>query len=312
MDKWTNQRRVVGTCLALLIFGWIPVFSGHLWAQPARLPQLAEGVLITIPATPEDAETVTGPRELRRLSEGAPDWTPHFLPPNETLASLTKRTMFRRAVYQLEFSFKPVRLLTLDQPDGSTRRIWYLLYQVKNTGGYLQPVAEPDAFGNDQFRAATGKRTERFFPLMLLRAHEFDRVYPDQVLPSVVRRIHAIEIRDPQVPLYDSVSITQVKIRPSSDAEDRGVWGVALWPDVDRRTDFFSVYVQGLSNAYRWSDEELTYKTLQLNFWRPGDAVFEAEAEFRYGVPGLTDNRPQSLKLYGITEPRANRWIYLP
>ena len=71
----------------------------------------------------------------------------------------------------------------------------------------------------------------------------------------------------------------------STPEDDRSVWGVVTWEDVDPRIDFFTVDVKGLSSAYRWEDPEgafkagdkpatgrkLTQKTLQLNFWRPGD-----------------------------------------
>ncbi len=272
---------------------------------------------MTVPATPEDAETVVGPRPLPPIATEAPAWNPHFLPENETLSALARDVTLRRAVWQFEFSFKPMRMLVIDQPAGESRRIWYLLYKIKNTGSYIRSIAEPDPFGNDQFRTASGVKTERFFPLFLLRAHEFDQVSPDRLVPGVMARIHAIEIKDPRVPLYDSVSITKVPIEPSSKTVDRGVWGVATWPDLDRRIDFFSVYIQGLSNAYRWEDGEdgqprLTYKTLMLNFWRPGDAVFETEREFRYGLPSLQDDRERILRVYGLAEPLDYQWIYLP
>ena len=80
---------------------------------------------------------------------------------------------------------------------------------------------------------------------------------------------------------------------------------MATWTDMDPSMDRFSIFVRGLSNAYQWVDQpggfkpgdppgsgrKLTQKTLQLNFWRPGDAVYEHEAEIRYGIPGDVDYR---------------------
>ena len=78
------------------------------------------------------------------------------------------------------------------------------------------------------------------------------------------------------------------------------MWGVATWTDVDPRIDFFSVYVGGLTNAYRWErharapikpgdppgkGRQFARKMLQLNFWRPGDELQPIERELRYGVP---------------------------
>ena len=81
------------------------------------------------------------------------------------------------------------------------------------------------------------------------------------------------------------------------------IWGVAMWEDVDPRIDRFSIYVHGLTNAYKWQDEpekfkpgdsigtgrRLARKTLKLNFCRPGDEFFEHEGEIRYGIPGEVD-----------------------
>jgi hypothetical protein len=78
---------------------------------------------------------------------------------------------------------------------------------------------------------------------------------------------------------------------------------VATWEDVDPESDFFSIYVQGLTNAYRWEDtagavqagsppgtgKKFVQRTLKLNFWRPGDEFDLNEREIRYGAPGEVD-----------------------
>ena len=98
----------------------------------------------------------------------------------------------------------------------------------------------------------------------------------------------------------------------------QGIWGVATWEDVDPAIDFFSVFVGGLSNALKWHDPSGAYqtgdlpgkgrkflrKTLQLNFWRPGDDLAENEREIRYGIP------PGRAKIYDCDEGVAHRWVY--
>ncbi len=37
-------------------------------------------------------------------------------------------------------------------------------------------------------------------------------------------------------------------------------WGVATWEDIDPKIVRFSVYVVGLTNAYRWKDTPAEYK----------------------------------------------------
>ena len=65
------------------------------------------------------------------------------------------------------------------------------------------------------------------------------------------------------------------------------------------------MHVFGLTNAYKFRDEPGEYKpgdpvlkgrkiyrkTLELNFWRPGDRYFEREEEIRFGIPDGVDYR---------------------
>ena len=153
------------------------------------------------------------------------------------------------------------------------------------------------------------------------------QAYLDQVLPEAVERIRMRE--DPRRPLRNSVTIGDASIPVSTEYEDRSVWGVATWVGVDPRTDFFSVYVQGLTNAYRWQDPEaafragdppgtgrrLSQKTLQLNFWRPGDAIDPEESEIRFGMPNQTQVPPGKtvdplLQLYRVQERVDYQWVY--
>jgi hypothetical protein len=84
--------------------------------------------------------------------------------------------------------------------------------------------------------------------------------------------------------------------------------------------------VQGLTNAYRYEDPAGSYKkgdapgsgrkiykkTLQLNFWRPGDTVDPHEQEIRYGCRIDPDPEEQAriFKEYGIDRPIDYQWVY--
>ncbi len=91
---------------------------------------------------------------------------------------------------------------------------------------------------------------------------------------------------------------------PLSTPDDpQEVWGLATWEDIDPRIDFFSIFVNGLTNAYKPVDlpdvyqagekpgtgREILSKTLRLNFWRPGDTIDEYEDHIYYGVPYSPD-----------------------
>jgi hypothetical protein len=163
----------------------------------------------------------------------------------------------------------------------------------------------------------------RFFPKFILESNDrtvdgkrIGKAYLDRILPSAVAAIS--ERETPGRRLLNSIEISQQPIPVSDGRIDRGVWGVATWTDVDPRIDFFSVFVSGLTNAYRWEDvpgayrpgdapgkgREFARKMLQLNFWRPGDELNQTEHEFRYGVPlGKAD-------LYGVADGVAYQWVY--
>ena len=127
----------------------------------------------------------------------------------------------------------------------------------------------------------------------------FTKVYPDRVIPVAMDPIRLRE--DPNRRFLTSVEMCR------EIAVGETLWGVATWEDIDPRIVRFSIYVSGLTNAYKWKDEKvgrryvhqagdpigkgrkLYRKILKLNFWRPGDQYFEHEEEIRYGVPGGVD-----------------------
>lgn len=304
---------------------WLALIIGPgltLAAEPGAQPQLAPGVLTVVDAHPEESETVTGPMELLTVMHGVQKWTPATAATSETLEALARNTTLRRAVWQLEFSYKPMRLITYEVTDANgqpqEKAVWYLVYRIRNLGRHLLPKAAPDEFGHDAYTLQEVNHSVRFFPLFVLRDHEHKKIYQDRILPSMVQRIHAIEIKDPRIRLRDAVEISETPIDISTKATDRPIWGVATWDNVDGATDYFSVFAQGLSNAYQImtaddGKQSLVYKTLQMNFWRPGDDQHPHVNEFRVGLPATEDKAsPEMLDLYRMNDPLPFRWLYLP
>ncbi len=283
-------------------------------AQNAQ-PQLARGVLTLVPAEVTEADTVSGPRVLPELLAAAEAWTPHYFPPSDTLYEIAQSITIRRPVWQFEFAAKPLRIVTADV-NGQPQRVWYLLYRLRNLGGHLKPVSKD---GGRSFELEEFDTPLRFFPRFVLRDHEHDKNYLDSVIPNVVEKIQRSEFRDPSIPLYDSISISTLRIPVSTEAVDNSVWGVATWTDFDRRADFISVYIQGLTNAYRWEDSaqgdrKYFFKTLQMNYWRAGDAVHEHSSEFRVGLPTFSDGPEldRCSKMYEMDQRDEFTWVYRP
>jgi hypothetical protein len=202
----------------------------------------------------------------------------------------------------------------IPQPSGKLQKklIWYMVYRVKNTGAQLTPKQDADgSFTTDK------KGDEvRFSPQFVLQSHEFKKEYLDRVIPTALGPIQTRE--DPNRPLLNSVEMAARPIPLSTDRVDKSVWGVATWEDIDGRLDFFSIYVSGVSDAYKWADPKGVYKqgspvafgrrfahkTLKLNFWRAGDEFFESEKEIRFGTA------PDRAELYGVPAGVDYVWLY--
>ena len=303
--------------------GWfVPVSLGQVTPTPSR--QLAPGVVTTIPPSfaPEDTVSTHDVVEIR--TNPTLQWKSEYLTASKTLYGMADDVKVRRDIWCLEFSFKPLRMIEVDVPPASggaqRKLVWYFVYRVRNTGQVLKPVQREDG-------VYTAKLTKdgsiRFLPQFVLESQDRQPsgeptsiAYLDRVIPVAVAAIAQREM--PGQRLLNSVEMAEQPIPVSGERIDRGVWGVATWTDVEPRIDFFSIYVGGLTNAYRWEDTPGAYhpgdfpgkgrqfarKTLQLNFWRPGDELMQSERELRYGVPlGQAD-------LYGVPPGVAYRWLY--
>ena len=311
--------------------------------------QLSPGTMTIIPATPIAGETFTAPRPLRGFTgkvvdtETGKQFVPNFQPPSDVLFESTKRIIFRRPVWQLEFAFKPLRMIEVNMPNPVTKKyqkklIWYMVYRVTNRGNALKPSENADG----TFTAAPVKTLDsdqlafRFFPHLVLQGWVHDprartyheREYLDQIVPSAVETIRGDEViprtattiyyeeneqggkvlnadkrgkplLDDQgrpVNLLNTVQMSQLRIPLSTEGDERSIWGVAVWEDANPKIDYVTVYVRGLTNAFRFIDfpdpdaptgarREFVRRTLQINFWRPGDADEENKDTILYGVP---------------------------
>lgn len=240
-------------------------------ATPTAPRQLAPGVMKRVrPDTMADEKH--SEHDLIEVLASDPEFAER---PGLEGLSPAKRVRFERNIWALDFEAKPVRFVEVDvpQPDGRMQRklVWYLLYRVANPGD--EPV--------------------RFVPRFVLATLDTQKAYPDRLIPTALRKIQQREAPGGKVLTTAEIA---GEIPPTQGGFDEGLWGVAMWEDVDPSTDYFSVYVQGLTNAYEWSDPEGAFqpgdapgtgrvfypKTLALNFWRPGDREYEHEDEIRF------------------------------
>ncbi len=286
--------------------------------------ELAPGVLKTIPTVLDVRDSFSLPMRLPGIDVQA--YQPKTLPRQVTLHELSRRVVLFRDIWQYEFSFTGLRQTSqpVRQASGAVTQnnIWYMVYRIRNLGksmGFEQVKANPN-FDRQLYELQKNKQEAdakpEFLPRFTLEGwvipaekSEYEKaVYRDFIDPSLVKLIQQRE--DSGRRLLSTVQMSQVALPVIEDPASDGVWGVAIWKDIDPRIDYLSVYVSGLTNAYRIRKDsdgniELDKKTLQLNFWRPGDTVSESQDNVDYGIPLVNDPRQQVLitKRYALPGP---------
>lgn len=298
-------------------------------APPAGFRTLAPGTLTVIPPD-RSADDALQRGDLFEVTAGRTDrqWTPKRSPTNTTFVERAKGREFVGGVWCMEFAFKAPRMIDVDVPAADGRmlrkRVWYLLYRVRNTGGHRVVVdaADPTKRATERFETPV-----RFLPHFVLESLEpledaegetAYRAYLDRVVPAALEAIRSRE--QPPGKLFDSASMTEADIPPGAER-----WGVAVWEDVDARIDYFSIYVRGLTNALRWRQipgstigpndppgihMEHALEALRLDFWRPGDDRDEVEEEFSVGHRGMFERMTLGARLLeaagrpGLTKSR--------
>lgn len=282
-------------------------------AQTATPRPLAQGVLKTIPENLDPRDMFSLPMVMPDLN--ATQFDPKTIAQKNTLFGQSRSVvMFRDNVWQYEFSFTGLRQAKLRIPTGNgnaaTRNYWYMVYRIRDTG---QTMTINDVKKNPQFDHITKEvdftksidsQAKKFLPRFTLEGwvpvgkdKGYQKVsYRDTISPIALEQIRRKE--DPNQILFDSHQMSQAKIPVAKNETDRGIWGVAIWENVDPRIDFVSVFIQGLTNAFRLSDpvsDPSKLKTLQLNFWRPGDSVDETSDFVKFGIPLIDDPAMQAL-----------------
>jgi hypothetical protein len=269
--------------------------------QAGGFRSLTPGVLTVIPADTSAADPLQR-GELIEVTEGlkaSNTWTPKRAASTTTLLARGLRVEYPRDIWCLEFAFKPPRMMAVDVPASAEQmrrvNVLYLVYRVKNLGARRVVTHRTDAAREADPVERVVEAYEqpvRFLPHFVLETREgltaadgisSYRAYLDRVVPSALAAVRLKE--DPARPLLDSAAMSATEIAPG---EER--WGVAIWEGIDPRIDYFSIYVQGLTNAIRWRPRadrtvaaadppgrhvEQTLKSLRLDFWRPGDAAAE-------------------------------------
>ncbi|MCA9060349.1 MAG: hypothetical protein KDA85_17690 [Planctomycetaceae bacterium] len=206
-----------------------------------------------------------------------------------------------------EVQLKPVRLIRLpvrDPKTGETSRelVWYCVYRViprdytelagDGQDELIRKLEDPNFTPNnerDPVRAPS-LRVPRF--VIQTTDADSQQTYVDEVNLEAQRAILQREFGDRagELKLYNTVeAIGEIPEPVSTHDEDplaQALYGVAVWRNVDPRTDFFTMHVSGFSNAYSIRTDAdgtrvVEEKVITQKFYRPGDEFVQDEQEFR-------------------------------
>jgi hypothetical protein len=320
----------VATAVTLCTFLLFAVLCHQGVGQEIRkMPRmLAPGVMKTIKPDLQFQETFTS-GEIVEVSSLGPEFNwANLRFPTQEYAKDNPLTC-------LEFQFKVPRILEVDLPtrDGKIVKtpVWYIIYNVTNkkwavedsqkldamqvnllTSSDLEKLdidmefgstlfveeiePGPDACTPGRFNAKSGDSSISFVPQFIFASEslQFPKtkqyVVAEQVIPLALPAI--IRQEDPNRTFETTVSMADHEIKPGET-----VWGIAMWQGIDPDVKDFSIYISGLSNAYRRSIDiaqhnpgdfrsgyTLTRKTLKLNFRAPRAADHLLNKEIQYGT----------------------------
>jgi hypothetical protein len=246
----------------------VPAVLSILLAGPhrslAQEPKPPEANPFALPVDAKKPEPIPEYKPLPALrTVPVPHDRPAF---NVHMVSAALHHRDKQGIWVLDFSFKPIRIITVDIPNKGRRQIHYLYYRVVNRTGSPRMFVPQFIMVNEQ-----GKRLE------------------DSVLAEAIPAIQARE--DPTIPLSGAVNIMGMIPASTKPDVDDAVFGVAVWETWDARSDRYSIYVRGLSDGYKEvpgpgnGKPVARYKTLRIDFIRRGDELHLSEKEIELSDP---------------------------
>lgn len=235
------------------------------------------------------------------------------------------------ALWIAEIQYKPMRLVRMPVTDPKTGKtsqelIWYLVYRIiprdytelagDGREALVKKLKDPDrdpANEIDPLRA-TPLQMPRF--ALRLEDEGAEGELMDEVNLQVQNAVFQREMgrRAPDLKLHNSIQAIGEVSEPVSISDpnplSKATYGVAIWRNIDPKTDYFSIYISGLTNAYKISagtgtEQVVEEKVVVQKFARPGDEFLQEESEFRLIDSSDTDNDQKPDQTYPF-------WTYRP
>ncbi|MCA9036153.1 MAG: hypothetical protein KDA91_13545 [Planctomycetaceae bacterium] len=215
------------------------------------------------------------------------------------------------ALQMLEIQYKPVRMVRMPVTDPKTGKVsrelvWYMVYRTiprdytelagDGQAELLVKLSDPE---HDPANSTDPKQVQPLMlPRFILRVDDkgSEKEHLDELNLQIQQMVFEREFgrRGADLRLHNSVDGIQSypdpvrTLGPDADAKplDKATYGVAIWRNIDPKTDYFTVFMSGLSNAYRISTDAagarvVEEKVVKQQFARPGDEFLQDEKEFR-------------------------------
>ncbi len=168
-------------------------------------------------------------------------------------------------LWVLEVRLKSLRMITVPVRDRATGRVekkivLYLPYKVVNRalpkpgeGEDMEPVNQYDPIPTPPIFAPEATLVTEDTPSPL--------VYYDQIIPEAQAAIAKRERRA----LKNSVEIVGPVPPPTEEGaeQENALYGVFMWQDVTPDADYFTIYLSGFSNGYKYVRGPVSYDTLK-------------------------------------------------
>lgn len=205
-------------------------------------------------------------------------------------------------LWMFEVQTKPLRMQRMKFKDPKTGQqvhewIWYLVYRVINR--------ELDRKVDNSNTLPANDEDERpqlwFVPRITLVTDDNgeQKMYPDKSLPEVQKQLSVRE----GLTLRNSIEMSgsPPKLTPKDGGTENAAYGVAIWRGIDPRTDYFSIYMNGFSNSYKYVRGPVSWDQLQQlaqsGDLETTDTVWDSHLEHEWmlaaSVGGLFNNQKQ-------------------
>ncbi|MDA1014504.1 MAG: hypothetical protein O3A00_08650, partial [Planctomycetota bacterium] len=167
-------------------------------------------------------------------------------------------------LWMLEVQYKPLRMQRMKFIDPQTRKpvyewIWYLVYRVINR----ELDRKADASNTVAVNGEDAQPQLWFVPRITLVTDDNgeQKMFPDRGLPEVQKQISVRE----GLTLLNSLQLSGAppKLTPKDGGTENAAYGVAIWRGVDPKTDYFTIYMNGFSNSYKYVRGPVSFTKLQ-------------------------------------------------